>query len=346
MKLTDIFKFKLFERTDPVDMETVNKNFESVEKIFDGLTAEDVGALPTGGGSLTGEVTFEDALCSEKIEGTGISKIIILPRVPYGLVDSTHTTNVYFKELLKWICKNYPGKAGYTFFGDVNPSSTTFAQIRIYNTSEVDENGYPNYATGICPMLQGAVHSFGFNNYTFYFRTLLTNNDVVNNNTTTAAGYALDARQANPNVEGSLAKQISTLNSGLINHINNVMQAQTSSIYGTQVSIPNNTQTLVNQLEVKDDGLYLIRSQCTFVAASVGYRDVSIKVTDKKTNMLATRGNANTIALPSPVQTCLQCQTINALSLHSGDKIGLYANQNSGATLNVSESYISITRLK
>ena len=150
-------------------------------------------------------------------------------------------------------------------------------------------------------------------------------------------------------ISGSLktiAQQLMALNSGLTNHINNVMQAQTSSIYGTKVAVPNNTQTLVNQLEVKDDGLYLIRSQCTFVAASVGYRDVSIKVTDKKTNMLTTRGNANTIALPSPVQTCLQCQTINALSLHSGDKIGLYANQNSGATLNVSESYISITRLK
>lgn len=150
-------------------------------------------------------------------------------------------------------------------------------------------------------------------------------------------------------ISGSLktiAQQLMALNSGLTNHINNVMQAQTSSIYGTQVGIPNNTQTLVNQLEVKDDGLYLVRSQCAFAAASVGYRDVSIKVTDKKTNMLATRGNANTIALPSPVQTCIQCQTINALSLHSGDKIGLYANQNSGATLNVSESYISITRLK
>lgn len=150
-------------------------------------------------------------------------------------------------------------------------------------------------------------------------------------------------------ISGSLktiAQQLMALNSGLTNHINNVMQAQTSSTYGTHVAVPNNTQTLVNQLVVKDDGLYLVRSQCTFGAASAGYRDVSIKVTDKKTNMLATRGNTNTVALPSPVQTCLQCQTINALSLHSGDKIGLYANQNSGATLNVSESYISITRLK
>ena len=38
---------------------------------------------------------------------------------------------------------------------------------------------------------------------------------VANNNTTTESGFALDARQANPNVDGSLAKQISALNDGL-----------------------------------------------------------------------------------------------------------------------------------
>ena len=37
---------------------------------------------------------------------------------------------------------------------------------------------------------------------------------VVNNNTTTVAGYALDARQANPNVAGSLGAQIASLKSG------------------------------------------------------------------------------------------------------------------------------------
>ena len=41
MKLTDIFKFKLFERTDPVDMKTVIENFESVEKLFKGLDQVD-----------------------------------------------------------------------------------------------------------------------------------------------------------------------------------------------------------------------------------------------------------------------------------------------------------------
>lgn len=38
---------------------------------------------------------------------------------------------------------------------------------------------------------------------------------VLNNQTTTEEGYALDARQANPNIDGTLAKQISDLNGSL-----------------------------------------------------------------------------------------------------------------------------------
>ena len=38
---------------------------------------------------------------------------------------------------------------------------------------------------------------------------------IVNNQVTTENGFALDARQANPNIDGSLAKQISDLNGSL-----------------------------------------------------------------------------------------------------------------------------------
>lgn len=38
---------------------------------------------------------------------------------------------------------------------------------------------------------------------------------IVNNQITTETGYALDARQANPNLDGTLAKQISDLNGSL-----------------------------------------------------------------------------------------------------------------------------------
>lgn len=112
MKLTDIFKFKLFERTDPVDMETVNENFESVEKLFKGLDQVD-------------------------------------------------------------------------------------------NTSDCDKN--------VASAKKAECDGNGKN----ISETYLKKTAVANNNTTTEAGYALDARQANPNVDGSLAKQISMLNSGL-----------------------------------------------------------------------------------------------------------------------------------
>lgn len=42
---------------------------------------------------------------------------------------------------------------------------------------------------------------------------------IVNNQTTTEEGFALDARQANPNVEGTLAKQVSDLNGSLMNNL-------------------------------------------------------------------------------------------------------------------------------
>ena len=112
MKLTDIFKFKLFERTDPVDMETVNENFESVEKLFKGLDQVD-------------------------------------------------------------------------------------------NTSDCDKN--------VASAKKAECDGNGKN----ISETYLKKTAVANNNTTTEAGFALDARQANPNVDGSLAKQISALNSGL-----------------------------------------------------------------------------------------------------------------------------------
>lgn len=43
--------------------------------------------------------------------------------------------------------------------------------------------------------------------------------NVVNNQITTETGYALDARQANPNIDGTLAKQLSDLNGSLNNRL-------------------------------------------------------------------------------------------------------------------------------
>lgn len=144
MKLTDIFKFKLFERTDPVDMETVNENFESVEKLFKGLDQVD-------------------------------------------------------------------------------------------NTSDCDKN--------VASAKKAECDGNGKN----ISETYLKKTAVANNNTTTEAGYDLDARQANPNVDGSLAKQISMLNSGLKNkHYIRIEKSDWSGTLGDFIPLQDSTEKVIN----------------------------------------------------------------------------------------------------
>lgn len=68
--------------------------------------------------------------------------------------------------------------------------------------------------------------------------------EVVNNNTTTAAGYALDARQANPNVAGALGAQINSLNNSLTNHKSS---GDHDGRYYTEAEV----NTLINRYKVK-----------------------------------------------------------------------------------------------
>ena len=64
---------------------------------------------------------------------------------------------------------------------------------------------------------------------------------IVNNLTTTEAGFALDARQANPNIDGTLAKQVADLNSSLYGTTSNIFSMVTSdsiefqSFYETKI---------------------------------------------------------------------------------------------------------------
>ena len=57
---------------------------------------------------------------------------------------------------------------------------------------------------------------------------------IVSNLTTTEAGFALDARQANPNVDGTLAKQLSDLNGSLIPNTNALFTVQPSDYFEIQ----------------------------------------------------------------------------------------------------------------
>ena len=295
MKFTDIFKFKLFERTDPVDMKTVNENFESVEKLFKGLDQ----------------------------------------------VDNTSDC-------------------------DKNVASDKKA--------ECDGNG-KNIS-----------------------ETYLKKTAVANNNTTTEAGFALDARQANPNVDGSLAKQISVLNDGLANKYflkvvakdwsgfvgtlfpqfnvqnDNVVDIYADKTDGTypavrvarasadydgnnipdtylkkadaknNVSGLSNTMTnyndqtpVVQYFTVPDDGYYLVTGLVTFSSNANGFREVFI--TNTTSNYVMGR-----IRVPAVSGSAVTLQVTSGGTFGPGQTGTLSTYQNSGSNLNVQE-WLSMVKI-
>jgi len=295
MKLTDIFKFKLFERTDPVDMETVNENFESVEKLFKGLDQVD-------------------------------------------------------------------------------------------NTSDCDKN--------VASAKKAECDGNGKN----ISETYLKKTAVANNNATTEAGFALDARQANPNVDGSLAKQISTLNSGLANKYflkvlakdwsgfvgtlfpqfnvqnDNVVDIYADKTDGTypavrvarasadydgnnipdtylkkadaknNVSSLSNTMTnyndqtpVVQYFTVPDDGYYLVTGLVTFSSNANGFREVFI--TNTTSNYVMGR-----VRVPAVSGSAVTLQVTSGGTFGPGQTGTLSTYQNSGSNLNVQE-WLSMVKI-
>ena len=295
MKLTDIFKFKLFERTDPVDMETVNENFESVEKLFKGLDQVD-------------------------------------------------------------------------------------------NTSDCDKN--------VASAKKAECDGNGKN----ISETYLKKTAVANNNATTEAGFALDARQANPNVDGSLAKQISTLNSGLANKYflkvlakdwsgfvgtlfpqfnvqnDNVVDIYADKTDGTypavrvarasadydgnnipdtylkkadaknNVSSLSNTMTnyndqtpVVQYFTVPDDGYYLVTGLVTFSSNANGFREVFI--TNTTSNYVMGR-----VRVPAVSGGAVTLQVTSGGTFGPGQTGTLSTYQNSGSNLNVQE-WLSMVKI-
>ena len=295
MKFTDIFKFKLFERTDPVDMKTVNENFESVEKLFKGLDQVD-------------------------------------------------------------------------------------------NTSDCDKN--------VASAKKAECDGNGKN----ISETYLKKTAVANNNTTTEAGFALDARQANPNVDGSLAKQISVLNDGLANKYflkvvakdwsgfvgtlfpqfnvqnDNVVDIYADKTDGTypavrvarasadydgnnipdtylkkadaknNVSSLSNTMTncndqtpVVQYFTVPDDGYYLVTGLVTFSSNANGFREVFI--TNTTSNYVMGR-----VRVPAVSGGAVTLQVTSGGTFEPGQTGTLSTYQNSGSNLNVQE-WLSMVKI-
>ena len=93
---------------------------------------------------------------------------------------------------------------------------------------------------------------------------------IVNNNTATEAGSALDARQANPTIEGTMANQISQLNSDL-NDINGSLNSKKIPSFGIENIFTGNPFCIVN------NGSDVISVQTDWDIDNGGYRVENIK---------------------------------------------------------------------
>lgn len=139
-----------------------------------------------------------------------------------GLTDEQHT-NVGYMQLVCYD-KNNPTNWKYgvssmkgTEIYTANDENTLQYGIRL-----IIRNGATANNITFKPMLEVGTMSHEYQPTTISNPTLkkeigsaLQPESIVNNQTTTVVGFALDARQANPNIDGSLAKQISDLNGSL-----------------------------------------------------------------------------------------------------------------------------------
>lgn len=180
--------------------------------IIPAATDKAAGVITAAAQTFSGDKTFNnsiivnDCLVSKAIIGTDKSRFIILPRVPYSLIDSTHNTSTYFKALLKWICANYPNKKDYSFIGLANPNNESNVLIHIYDTGAINAEGYPEYSTGLFKYLGGALCTFGTVNYNYYCRdTLMTNDKYAGS--ASSGGAAISANKLNTNA-GSATRPV------------------------------------------------------------------------------------------------------------------------------------------
>lgn len=174
------------------------------------LTPENIGALPISGGKLTGQLQVgEKVKLYTSSEGGNIQ---IISSDDIGLRWELDA----FKGDLRFICFNNDG--------------TVKKICQLTKDGTLIANNATQSAAGLMSPKD---------------KEKLDNLSIVNNNATTEAGYALDARQANPNVNGSLAKQISTLNSGLVKYLPLSGGTMTGTIIG-QHKLPGSTASDAN----------------------------------------------------------------------------------------------------
>ena len=177
MRLTDIFKFKLFDRTDKADLDVVNENFQNVETALN---------------------TCKQDLSNHKSSGDHDSRYLQKSAV----INNNTTTEAGYALDARQANPNVSGSLG--------------AQINLLNRGLIEHKTSGDHDSRYYTEAEMDGKLSGKSDTTHnHDGRYLQKSAVINSNTVTETGYALDARQANPNVSGSLGAQINSLNTNL-----------------------------------------------------------------------------------------------------------------------------------
>lgn len=140
---------------------------------------------------------------------------------------------------------------------------------------------------------------------------------IVNNQVTTETGYALDARQANPNLDGTLAKQISDLNGSL--------NSKKIPSFGIENIFTGNPFCIVN------NGSDVISVQTDWDIDNGGYRVKNIKYPAGTATNLAV-----SLSLPANSIVIVDVNTLNGENIDIQDSLIRCNLSNSASVWNLS----------
>lgn len=95
-------------------------------------------------------------------------KITIVPDAEgIGTIDN----ELYFKEIIKYICSKFKNYQGYTFCFVTAPNARSVAQLYIYDTSNLNSDGLPKHSFGSAMHYEGTNIYFGTQEYSYYYNS-------------------------------------------------------------------------------------------------------------------------------------------------------------------------------
>ena len=98
------------------------------------------------------------------------NRIFPIPHLYAEKIEPKYDTNQYFKNLLVWICKNYKDVKFGTWIGAVAPNSRGWMTLTIYDTRDVNSEGFPRYCGGCYQTCSTGLYTFSTHDFAFSFK--------------------------------------------------------------------------------------------------------------------------------------------------------------------------------